>query len=131
MFTAVLILTWNGPVNLLAFTASVTSTFAYWSNSPRKIRMVNLVCASPCWLAYDVIVYSLGGIVSESITIISILVSFVRFGWNTIQLVRSKETPCRFHTLQGIVVLFLPNLLNMANPTAEVIISVMGYVSQK
>lgn len=72
-------------VSLLAFTASVTSTFAYWSNSPRKIRMVNLVCASPCWLAYDVIVYSLGGIVSESITIISILVSFVRFGWKGLE----------------------------------------------
>ena len=85
LFTAVLILTWNGPVSLLAFTASVTSKFAYWSNSPRKIRMVNLVCASPCWLAYDVIVYSLGGIVSESITIISILVSFVRFGWKGLE----------------------------------------------
>ena len=80
LFAAVLILTWNGPVSLLAFTASFTSTFAYRSDSPRKIRMVTLVCASPCWLAYDVIVYSLGGIVSESITIISILVSFVRFG---------------------------------------------------
>ena len=80
MFTGVLILTWNGPVSLLAFAASVSSTFAYWSNSPRRIRMVNLVCASPCWLIYDVIVHSLGGIVSESITIVSILVSFFRFG---------------------------------------------------
>ncbi|MBQ6181161.1 MAG: YgjV family protein [Ruminococcus sp.] len=42
--------------------------------------MVKLICASPCWLAYDVIVYSLGDIVSESINIISILVSFIRFG---------------------------------------------------
>ncbi len=81
MFTGVLILTWNGPVSLLAYAASVTSTFAYWSNSPRKIRMVNLVCASPCWLIYDVIVRSFGGIVSESITIVSIAVSFIRFGW--------------------------------------------------
>ena len=85
MFTAVLILTWNGPVSLLAFTASVSSTFAYWSDSPRKIRMVNLVCASPCWLIYDVIVFSLGGIVSESITIISILISFIRFGWKGLE----------------------------------------------
>ena len=42
-----------------------------------------------------------------------------------------KTTPCRFHTLQGAIVFVLPNLVNMANPTAEVIISVMGYVSQK
>ncbi len=85
LFAAVLLLTWNGPVSLLAFAASVSSTFAYWSDSPRKIRMVNLVCASPCWLVYDVIVHSLGGILSESITIISILVSFFRFGWNGLE----------------------------------------------
>ncbi|MBQ4465386.1 MAG: YgjV family protein [Oscillospiraceae bacterium] len=85
LFTGVLFLTWNGPVSLLAFAASVTSTFAYWSNSPRRIRMVNLVCASPCWLIYDVIVHSIGGIISESITIVSILVSFLRFGWSGLE----------------------------------------------
>ena len=85
LFTGVLLLTWNGPVSLLAFAASVTSTFAYWTNSPRKIRTVNLVCASPCWLLYDVIVHSLGGILSESITILSILVSFIRFGWKGLE----------------------------------------------
>ena len=85
LFTGVLLLTWNGPVSLLAYIALVSSTFAYWTNSPRKIRMVNLVCASPCWLAYDVIVFSLGGIVSESITIVSILVSFLRFGWKGLE----------------------------------------------
>lgn len=80
LFAAVLILTWNGPVSLLAFAASVSSTFAYWTDSPRSIRTVNLVCASPCWLLYDVLVHSLGGIVSESLTMLSILVSFIRFG---------------------------------------------------
>ena len=85
LFVAVLILTWNGPVNLLVFTALVTSTFVYCSNSPRKIRMLNLVCASLCWLANAVIVYLLGDIVSKSITIISILVSFVRFGWKGLE----------------------------------------------
>ncbi|MBR5372945.1 MAG: YgjV family protein [Oscillospiraceae bacterium] len=85
LFTAVLLATWNGPVSLLAFTASVSSTAAYWSDSPRRIRMVNLVCASPCWLIYDVIVCSLAGIVSESITILSILISFIRFGWKGLE----------------------------------------------
>ena len=85
LFAAVLLLTWNGPVSLLAFTASVTSTFAYWSDSPRSIRVVNLIWASPCWLLYDVIVRSLGGIISESITILSILVSFLRFGWKGLE----------------------------------------------
>ena len=38
-----------------------------------------------CWLIYDVLVHSLGGIVSESITIVSILVSFLRFGWDGLE----------------------------------------------
>ena len=62
---------------------------------------------------------------------LSITIFLAGKDWSTIQLVLSKETPCRFHTLQGVIFLVLPNLLNMANPTAEVIISVMGYVSQK
>ena len=85
LFVAALLVTWNGPVSLLAFVASVTSTIAYWTNSPRKIRMVNVACASPCWLAYDVIVRSVGGVISEAFTMVSVLVSFVRFGWKGLE----------------------------------------------
>ena len=81
LFAVILVLTWDGPVSLLAFIASVSSTFVYWTDSPRNIRLVNLVCASPCWLIYDIIVHSWGGLLSESITLVSILVSIIRFGW--------------------------------------------------
>ncbi|MBR0484296.1 MAG: YgjV family protein [Oscillospiraceae bacterium] len=84
-FTTILFFTWNGYVSLLAYLASVSSTFVYWTNSARNIRLVNLACASPCWLVYDVIVHSWGGIVSESITILSILVSIFRFGWKGLE----------------------------------------------
>ena len=85
LFTVILVFTWNGPVSLLAFIASVSSTFVYWTNSPRNIRLVNLFCASPCWLIYDVIVHSWGGLLSETITLISILVSIFRFGWKGLE----------------------------------------------
>ncbi len=85
LFAVILFFTWNGTASLLAFTASVSSTFVYWSNSPRNIRMVNLVCASPCWLVYDIIVHSWGGLLSEAITLISILISIFRFGWNGLE----------------------------------------------
>ncbi len=85
LFTVILVLTWNGPVSLLAYTASVSSTFVYWTNSPRNIRLVNLTCASPCWLIYDIIVHSWGGLLSEAITIVSILISIFRFGWKGLE----------------------------------------------
>lgn len=43
--------------------------------------MSNLFCASPAWLLYDVMVGSIAGIVNEAITLTSIIVSVLRFGW--------------------------------------------------
>ena len=54
---------------------------AIWTNNAQKIRLGTLVCGSPCWLIYDIIVGSWGGILNESILIGSILVSIYRYGW--------------------------------------------------
>lgn len=80
-FTLIMWYTWSGPVSILAFVASTVSTVFYWSNNAKWIRMSNLFCASPAWLLYDVIVGSIAGIVNESITLTSIIVSVWRFGW--------------------------------------------------
>lgn len=80
-FAAVLIFTWAGPITILAFLASSVSTVFYWTNNAKMIRASNLFCASPCWLVYDIFAGSWGGVVNEAITLTSILVSVVRFGW--------------------------------------------------
>lgn len=79
--TVILVFTWAGPLSLLPFIALVGSTIGYWTNNAQKIRLSNLVCASPAWIIYDIFVGSIGGALSESITIISILVSVYRYGW--------------------------------------------------
>ena len=84
MFALVLIVTWAGPISLLAFVASVVSTLCYWTNNAGMIRLSNLLCASPCWIVYDVLVGSWGGVASESLTILSILISIFRFGWKSL-----------------------------------------------
>ena len=83
-YGAVLILTWAGPASLLAFAASVASTLGYWRHNARTIRLSNLLCASPCWLLYDIFVHSWGGVVNVSLTIASILISVRRFGWKAL-----------------------------------------------
>ena len=65
----------------MPFVALVGSTIGYWTNNAQKIRLSNLVCASPAWVIYDIFVGSIGGVLSESIAIISILVSVYRYGW--------------------------------------------------
>ncbi len=80
-FTLVMWLTWAGPASLLAWVASVVSTVGYWTHRARTIRLVNLTCASPCWIAYDIWCGSLAGVISESLQMTSALISLFRFGW--------------------------------------------------
>lgn len=77
----ILISTWQGPLGLLPFIALVGSTIGYWTNNAQKIRLSNMVCASPAWLIYDACICSVGGVLNESITLISVLISIYRYGW--------------------------------------------------
>ncbi len=83
-YGVVLAFSWAGPISLLAFLASAVSTLGYWSNNARTLRLSNLLCASPCWLLYDILIRSWGGALNEAITIASILISLLRFGWDAL-----------------------------------------------
>lgn len=76
--------TWSGILSLLPFFSVVGGTIGYWTNNAQKIRLANLVCAAPCWLIYDIAIGSIGGILNESITICSILISVYRYGWKSL-----------------------------------------------
>jgi len=77
-------LTWEGPISLLALIPCLSGTLSFWSNNARIIRLSNLFCASPCWLLYDAFAGSWGGILNETITMVSILISIYRFGWKAL-----------------------------------------------
>ena len=79
--TVILVFTWKGAISLLPFAALIASNFGYWTNNAQKIRLSNLACASPCWLLYDILVGSWGGVLNESITLGSIVLSIYRYGW--------------------------------------------------
>lgn len=49
-----------------------------------KIRVVNLILGSPTWLVYDAFTGSIAGIISESLCMLSILISIIRFGWKAL-----------------------------------------------
>ena len=73
--------TWQGWISLLPLAAVLATTIAYWTDNAQKIRLGNLVCGSPCWLVYDLLIGSWGGVLNEAITLGSILVSIRRYGW--------------------------------------------------
>ena len=80
MLTAITIYTWAGPVSLLPLIAGAATTVGYWTNNAQKIRLSQFIGA-PCGLLYDVLVHSWGGILNETIALISIIISVIRFGW--------------------------------------------------
>lgn len=70
--------TWVGAASLLAIVGETVVTIACGCKDPKYVRYVSLI-GSSCWLAYDCIYFSLGGIITEVFTIISIVIAIVRF----------------------------------------------------
>lgn len=76
--------TWNGWVSILPVVGTVSGTIGCWTNNAKKIRIANLAVNSPCMLLYDVLVRSWGGVLNESIAMLSIVISVMRFGWKAL-----------------------------------------------
>lgn len=83
LLIAVTIYTWDGPLSLLPLLSVGISSIGYWTNNAQKIRASQLF-ASPCTLVYDACICSWGGVLNESIALISIIVSICRFGWKNL-----------------------------------------------
>ena len=83
LLTAFTIWTWDGWISLLPFASVAVTTVGYWTDNAQKIRLSQLM-GSPCTLLYDVLIRSWGGALSESITLISIIASIIRFGWKNL-----------------------------------------------
>ncbi len=77
----IMIITWNGPVSILAAIANIASHIGMWTNNAQKIRLANLACISPAWLLYDFLVGAYAGVLNESIILSSIIISIYRYGW--------------------------------------------------
>lgn len=91
LLAAFTIWTWDGWISLLPFASVGVTTVGYWTDNAQKIRLSQLI-GSPCTLFYDVLIHSWGGMLSESITLVSIIISIIRFGWKNLNDDRFKST---------------------------------------
>ena len=78
------ILTWDGWISLLPLASVCVTTIGYWTNNAQKLRLSQFF-GSPCTLLYDILIHSWGGVISESITLDSIIISVIRFGWSDLE----------------------------------------------
>ena len=80
VLVAITVYTWAGLHSLLPFISVAVTSIGYWTDNAQKIRLSQLI-GSPCTLVYDVIIRSWGGVLNETIVILSIVISIARFGW--------------------------------------------------
>lgn len=75
-------------ISALPFLALLGMTYCMWKGNGRKIRYAQILYLSPAWIIHNIVNLSIGGIISDTINIISSIVALVRHknsGWETEQ----------------------------------------------
>ena len=78
------ILTWSGAISILPTIAMMCGTVALFMIKPKTTRKLALFC-SVGWIVYNAFVFSLAGMVSETLTISSILIAMFKFDRKSLQ----------------------------------------------
>ena len=81
MYIIAVLFTYEGILSLFLLAAQLACVISMWTVDGLKIRVVQLFVSSPIWLANNIIVFTVGGIITEVFVIVSIIVSIIRFGF--------------------------------------------------
>jgi len=81
MYFVAAILTYQSPWTFILMSSQLVSTYVHWYRDAVFVRKAQMFYISPVWLANDIFVtFSVGGIICEAFSILSVLVSFIRYG---------------------------------------------------
>ena len=80
-YTVSVFFTYEGILSILLLIAQFACVISMWTADGLKIRVVQLFISSPIWLINNIIVFTIGGIVTEVFAIVSVIVSIIRFGF--------------------------------------------------
>ena len=73
--------TYESWFSALLLLVQIGGTLSMWSADGAVIRIYQLFVCSPAWLANNIIVFSIGGIITETFSIVSIIISIIRYGF--------------------------------------------------
>ena len=69
--------TYNGPISLLSVGATLCTTFALWQKNVKRYKLMGIIAGS-LWLAYNIFIASILGIVLQTILNICSIIGFYR-----------------------------------------------------
>lgn len=75
LIIALTIFTYNGPLSLLSVVATLVTTFSLWQKDIRTYKILGMI-AGILWLAYNIFIMSIMGIILETILIISSIIGY-------------------------------------------------------
>ncbi len=87
---AALIFTWSSWISILPVGANIAATVIGYTHNARKIRIAAIIINSPLWIVYDILVGSWAGILDETISEVSIIISIIRYGWKNLDRVEKE-----------------------------------------
>ena len=83
LYLMVAILTYDNPWTIVLLLAQLVATYSLWYKDGAFIRRAQISFVSPVWLINNIFVtFTVGGIICEAFSILSALVSFIRYGKN-------------------------------------------------
>ena len=66
-------------VDCFIIIGQVADSIGMWTKNLRYIRRCQLFAISPIWLIHNILVFSIGGIITESFTMLSTLIAMYRY----------------------------------------------------
>ena len=87
----VTLLTWRDLFSLFPLMVGVALAVSGWTRNGKTIRLANLFVVAPCWLIYDFYSGSLAGVLTDSFSMISVIVSVARYGWKALDTADGAE----------------------------------------
>ena len=76
------IFSYENYLSIVTVCAQLVGTAALWTRKGKMIRILQFCIVSPLWLFNNIMSFAIGGIITEVVSMMSVIVSIIRFGLN-------------------------------------------------
>ncbi len=79
---AIGIFSYENYLSIVTVCAQFVGTASLWTRKGKMIRILQFCIVSPLWLFNNIMSFAIGGIITEVVSMLSVIVSIIRFGFN-------------------------------------------------
>lgn len=72
------VFTYNGFISIAVLIAQSVGTISFYINNDKVMKLSSLFAVSPLWLVHNIITHSIGGVICEAVSIVSLIIYVIR-----------------------------------------------------